>query len=352
MFQSIGNGVEKIIEEKMQKTIKETSSAFLFVVVQTLVKDFNLDEEEVKKSIENINWGGVSVKEKGSPKKEKKEETDSEKPSPKKRGPKAKPKEEAHTCEGILQKTKEPCGKKATVEADGGWFCGVHAKSKKGDTKTVTKEKTKKVSNDKVAPLPTKKGTLADNQKKRKERLGALIDKVAPVAKPDIVKEGSYYIDKNTRIVFRGEPGKWEGGCGRLDPEVKGKVHPLSEADIGFLDRNGFQVCGIPRSFEAAQQSDSDSDTSESEEEEAPKKSEKSVKKIEKSSDIEEKKESVKKAIALEAKKSVGKKTPTKVVEKKEESSSETDSGEESDQEGEEDAKNEVEDEADVGFDV
>ena len=270
------------IEKKLSDEIGQVVSCFFkgfltktkLNLTEKLLTQFNLDEEELEKVInecfdhniddgfgtENSQKTTKSLKTSKSSKTQKKTlEPVENKKEPSKRRPRAKKDEVVHFCVGILKLKNEPCGKKATTEVEGKFYCGIHAKSagkpleqnskNSKNTKTTKKPGKKSDSVDKkdstegeLRSLPTKKGTVKENAKKNDRKVHELLKKVIkPLSVLNLVEVNGRRMDKATRILI--EDGK---AYGKLDLEEEDLINPLEEDDIKFLEANGIDQCTIP----------------------------------------------------------------------------------------------------------
>lgn len=208
--------------DNFKKDIEKEIGSFFSGYVETasakISEKFDLELEDVKKILEEVKEASdVPVN----------------KVTPKRKKPVAKKTVGGvvQTCVAVLQKKGEVCGKKATTEIDGKSYCGIHAKSAGKKEEPGKKKKT----------IPTKKGTLKENEKKSKERVTVLAKKVIKPESIKLITIGDRKMHEKTRILFNS--GK---AYGKLDEDDNEKILPLEDNDIVFLERHGIEQCNIP----------------------------------------------------------------------------------------------------------
>jgi hypothetical protein len=156
------------------------------------------------------------------------------------------------TCSAILKKGGARCTKKWSVVVDGQHFCGMHkpkelkaSSTKKDDAKSTEndeKEEAPKAKKSNTKKLPTKKGSLKDNQEKTNSRLDALVKKTIMPPEISLSKVGDRTIDTETRLLFNG--AKVYGKLADDDETIL----QLEEEDHAVIDKWGLSVCPTPLS--------------------------------------------------------------------------------------------------------
>lgn len=158
-----------------------------------------------------------------------------------------------NTCCKMIRGKNELCGKKATNEVDGKYYCGRYKDdgSATGHLKSVLAEIEKK-KNQREKPtvvnvplpvkrsFPKKKGTLKENAEKSLDKSSRLIRKTCVPGDLELIRVGDKVIDKNTRILFDGK-----SAYGRLGEDDE-TILQFEDADIRFLDSRGIEQCPIP----------------------------------------------------------------------------------------------------------
>ena len=246
--------MEKTFTERLTILSQELLEGIHATIVEDLLKSYELDRDEVSGIIRNsITSSGMPLTPKLKSKSQLSSQTFSTPQPPKSRKKAASSTITTETCVGMLQKKNEICGKKATTEIDGSFYCGIHARSAnktaekpatqttKKDKKPSTKESKPRQKKKEEFAIPSKsKSTLVENKKKSEDKLKVLLQKAIPSVLK-LVTIGDRKMDENTRILFEGRRA-----YGKLDIDDLELINPLSEEDIEFLEKHGIEQCTIP----------------------------------------------------------------------------------------------------------
>ena len=232
-------------------------------LAEKLSKRFNLDVKEVIECIHSVENENSTEKTKISAKSIK------------------KTKEEAVKTCGRQIRGKGACGRKASNEIDGVYYCGnykddgtatAHLKAALLDqtkkAETIGKEKPKVVSvtaslgTKKKLPHKKEKGqTLKKNEELSDERSKKLAQKKLPTSELNIQTIGDRRMDMTTRILFDGQKA-----YGILDKDCE-TILPFQEEHFVFLDRIGIVSCPIPMIETSGMEENSDEEAIELDEE-------------------------------------------------------------------------------------
>jgi hypothetical protein len=216
--------IDVIVEDALD-TIRTSLKASLTGIVEAIKDRFNLDEDEVTACIAET----LTTK----PLKPSKPKSPASK-SPAMGGG-------AQKCCGVLKKGGE-CGKKASYQVSGSWYCGVHTPDKPTKTRS-SKEDPPSVGAKKKPEgkkLPPKKGTLKDNTRLAQERLDRLLQKCVKPDEVEMMKINGRRFDKFTRLLFDGNKV-----YGKLDQDDE-TILPLEESDVLKLDSWGVEFKAVP----------------------------------------------------------------------------------------------------------